>query len=206
MTPLFVRPWADTDSEKAINRWAAAWPVIGGTPRKPVEAPEARLVKRVTIGNRGRTALDVTLKTWAAFAGDEQETGRRGAYDFYVRGTLEDVEKQRPVMTVLAAAALDAGGGLLHRDQMLEVVKTALTGADGKVPANVTETFDKVIGTANKNGLLVDGPGNAYLFRHPLLAGFLAAETLIDAPPDRLEAIAANPAWDVALPPLYSSG
>ena len=200
LTPLFVRPWADDDAEKAIDRFATAWPVIAGSRRKPAADPDPKLVKRVQIGNRGRMALDVTLKAWAAFAGGEQESGRRGAYDVYMRSVLPDAEKQRALLGTLAATVLDNGGGLLSRDQIKAALTDALGSPDGKAPANLNETVDKLIGTASKTGLLVDAPGGAYLFRHPLFVGFLASETLINASPERLDTVAANPAWDMAMP------
>ncbi len=193
LTPVFMRPWADSDFERLINRWATAWPTIGGTRRRPVDAPDSKLVKRVITNNRGRNALDVTLKTWAAFAGGEQESGRRSGYDFYVRSALSDVDKQRPTLAQIAAAALDNGGGPLRRDQILATV----SGSEVKPAGVVTETVDKLL---SSGGLLSDAPGGYYTFRHPLLAGFLAADTLLDAPPERIEAIADQPAWELALP------
>ena len=193
LTPVFMRPWADGDFERLINRWATAWPTIGGTRRRPVDAPDSKLVKRVMTNNRGRNALDVTLKSWAAFAGGEQESGRRRGYDFYVRSVLSDVDKQRPALAQIASAALDNGGGLLRREQIL----AAVSGAEVKPTGAATETVDKLL---NSSGLLNDAPGGQYAFRHPLLAGFLAADTLLDAPAERIEAIADQPAWELALP------
>jgi len=192
LTPLFMRPWADGDFERLIDRWAAAWPQIGGTRRRPVDQPDSKLVKRVSTNNRGRNVLDITLKTWAAFAGSELESGRRAGYDFYVRNALSDVEKQRPIFSAIAAAGLDNGGGLFRREQILAIV----SGSEVKPAGSLNEVTDKLLGQA---GILTDAPGGAYLFRHPLLAGFLAADTLLDAPPERIEAIADAPAWDLAL-------
>lgn len=193
LTPVFMRPWADGDFERLINRWAAAWPVIGGTRRRPVDPPDAKLVKRVATNNRGRNVLDVTLKTWAAFAGSEQESGRRAGYDFYVRTVLSDVEKQRSMFTSIAALTLDNGGGLLRREQVAPIV----LGPDVKPTGTASDAIDKLLG---QSGMVSNAPGGTFTFRHPLLAGFLAADTLLDAPPERIEAIADQPAWEVALP------
>jgi hypothetical protein len=114
--PLYLRPFSDADQDTLVDKWAASWPVIGGSRRRPGPAPDEKLVKRVRTGNRGRSAIDVTLKTWAAFADDEKEQGRRGAFDFYIRRGLEG-DNQR--------AGLAALGETRHR----------CAGEHGRVPS-----------------------------------------------------------------------
>jgi len=196
-TPLVVRPWSENEFERLITRWADAWPTIAGSARRPAPMPDDKLLKRTRSGNRGRTPLDVTLKTWAAFTGDEQVAGRRGGYDFYVRAQLDDADKQRPLFAAIAAAVLDNGGGLINKDQVKEVITPLLSDANGKPTTNISELADRLLA---RSGLLTDAPNNAYLFRHPLLTGFLAAESLITAPSERIAAAARQPAWEMALP------
>jgi len=196
LTPIYLRPWMDTDYERLIQRWTLAWPTIAGTPKKPAPLPEERTVRRVSISNRGRAPLDVTLKVWAAFSGDEQETGRRGRYDFYVRRNLEQREA-RPAVEKLAAAMLDRGGVPLTKDQIKEIITPALVGTDGKPVANADDVINKLI---NRSELMIDWPGDCYSFIHPLITGYLASEALAKADPAALSAAVDNPAWEWALP------
>lgn len=196
-TPLFVRPWSDADFEQLIARWAEAWPHIAGTHRNPADAPDEKLRRRVSTNNRGRTPLDLTLKTWAAFAGDEQQTGRLGGYDYYVRSQLDDSEHQRTALASIAADTLDHNFWLMNKDRIKEVISPALTDENGKAVVNIGELVDKLVG---KPGLFMDVPGGTYLFRHPLFAGFLAGESLATASPERIAQVATIPAWEIAMP------
>ncbi len=195
LTPIFLRPWMDTDYERLIQRWTLAWPTIAGTPKKPAPLPDERIVRRVSISNRGRTPLDLTLKVWAAFSGDEQGTGRRGRYDFYVRRNLEQREA-RPAVEKLAAAMLDRGGVPLTKEQMKEIIAPALIGADGKPVANADDVINKLI---NRSELMIDWPGDSYGFIHPLITAYLASEALANADAAAISAAVDNPAWEWAL-------
>lgn len=195
-TPLFVRPWSDTDFERLITRWSEAWPLIGGTRRSPASIPDDKLLRRTMTNNRGRTPLDVTLKTWAAFAGDEQQAGRLGAYDFYVRAQLDDTAQQRAALALVAADVLDNGGGLISRERIKTAITPLLTGENGKPTTNISDFADRLIG---KSGLLIDAPTNSMLFRHPLLTGFLAADRCVMRPPNGWQT------WRCALPGNWRS-
>ncbi len=196
LTPIFMRAWTDLDFETLVQRWAISWPTIAGTAKKPAPLPEERIVRRVALNNRGRLPLDVTLKAWTAFSGDEQEAGRRGWYDYFVRQALP-VKEVRPALEKLAAAILDQGGAPLSKDKMKEILTAALTGSDGKPAANVDELLGKLTGQSE---LMIDWPGDQYAFVHPLVTGFLGAEALAKGSPEMLTAAITNPAWEIALP------
>jgi HEAT repeat protein len=195
LTPIFMRAWTDLDFETLVQRWATSWPVIAGTPKKPAPLPEERIVRRVSINNRGRLPLDVTLKAWTAFVGDEQEAGRRGWYDFYVRHAFA-AKEARPLLEKVATAILDQGGAPLSRDKIKEIATQGATGADAKAIANIDDLLNRLL----KSSLMVDWSGDTYGFRHQLVTGYLGAEALAKAEPGKLDAIVANPAWELALP------
>jgi hypothetical protein len=189
-TPLYIRPFSDPDQNELIEKWAKAWPIIAGSRRKPAPAPDEKLVKRVATANRGRSAMDVTLKAWAAFADDEKEQGRHGWYDFYVRHALE-AETQRPGLAAFAAKLLDDGVGYSDKAGLKAI---SAPGGDGK--ATLADVVEKALGKAK---LIVDAPGNAVAFRHPLFAAFLAAEDLKEASRERIAHVATLPAWRDAM-------
>jgi HEAT repeat protein len=191
LTPLYIRPFSDPDFDTLVAKWTAAWPIIAGSRRRPGAAPDEKVVKRVGLGNRGRTPIDVTLKLWAAFADDEKEPGRRGAYDFYIRTRLgADIEQRKP-LAALAAALLDDKRGVIQLDELKAVV---LPGGDGKL--TLATVAEKIL---NK-GILTDVPNGGVTFRHPLICAALAAEDLVDAPRERVAQVADEPSWKDAMP------
>src|SRR5579859_1948593 len=189
LTPIYLRVWNDADYSRFVNRFAAAWPTIAGTARKPAPAPDEQIMRRVMTANRGRLPLDVLLKVWAAFSGDEQDVGRLGWYDAYIRRRLGTAEI-RPLLDRVAAEILDHQGAPVSRDRIKE-----LAAADRKVASNLDDTLNKLL---NQSRLMVNWPGNGYTFSHPLITAFLASETLGSADPATLSVALANPAWDEA--------
>src|SRR5258708_16699850 len=165
--------------------------------------PDERTIRRVLTNVRGRSPLDLTLKTWAAFAGDEQEIGRHAWYDFYVRHhfdaklDVKDAKQGRSALEALAAEVLNQRRVPLSRDRLKELMTAALAGEDGKSTINVDDMLNKLI---NQSGLLVDCPGNTYGFANSLINAFLASETLVNADAATLSAVVANPVWEEALP------
>lgn len=189
MTPLYVRPFSDSDLETLVTKWTAAWPIIAGSRRKPAPAPDEKLVKRVNTGNRGRTPLDTTLKLWAAYRDDEKEGGRRGGYDFYIRTHLDD--GQRAGLAALAAKLLDDDMGFATKESLKAFV------VPGESKMTFADLADKLIA---KGGLLIDVPGESVAFRHPLFAAALAAEDLVDTARERVAHVATLRGWRYAIP------
>ncbi len=193
LTPIYLRAWSDADYSRFVEKWATAWPTIAGTARNPAPAPEERTVNRVLTANRGHLPLDVLFKAWAAFSGDEQDVGRLGWYDFYVRHRVDNPE-MRPLLDRIAAEILDRQGLPVSRDRIKELATATLTG-DGKPSANLDEAVNKLL---NQSRLMIDWPGNSYTFTHPLVSAYLASETLANADSATLNAALANPAWEEA--------
>jgi HEAT repeat protein len=191
--PIYLRAWADTDYEHLIERWMNAWPTIGGRGRRKAPAPDEQVVRRVLLNNRGRTPLDMTLKTWSAFAGAEGDGSRRGWYDFYVLGSLKDATL-RPVIEAIAAAYCDNNGLPLKRDDLKKIVTTAIVGAEGKANAKV----DDALARLGSLPLLIDWPDGSLGPRYAVIGAYLAGESLHAAEADRLKAIALAPAWNLA--------
>ncbi len=189
LTPIYLRAWQDEDYETLVQRWAAQWPVIGKQGRRAAPMPEEKVVRRAATNNRGRIPLDVTLKTWAAFSGDEKEVGRRGWYDFYVR---HQQAEQRPLLEKLAALILDQNGTPVSLEQIKTMVTGTVTGPDGKPTANVDDLVNKLL----RSSLVRELPGGQYTLIHPMIGAFLASETLT---PESLVNAANHPGWEPTL-------
>lgn len=193
-TPTFLRARMPDDYAALVERWVATWRSRARSRRSTSDDLDEAALRRIKTDNRGRTALDVTLKIWAGLAEDTRTTGRSGWYDALIQRRLPD-ESLQPALNALAAAALDAGGPLTGDDAQA-VLRTALAPAeDGKNAPDPDDT----LAALTKAGLLVPHADGSYRLPHLQVAAYLASETLRNAPLDRLAAVAAESAWQDAL-------
>ncbi|MCC7207045.1 MAG: hypothetical protein IT323_07065, partial [Anaerolineae bacterium] len=185
LQPLFLRAWGDGDYETLVTRWADAWPGIGD-PRGRGARPDDKVMVRAVTNVRGRSPLDVTLKTWMMYAEDEQQVGRAGWYDFLIRRhTGNDQPGVRALLQKASAALLDQENAPLTRDQIKALAASAGANADD------------VSNRALRSGLLVEWPGGLFTGIHSQSAAFLAAEGLTE---DQVALVAEKPGWEAAMP------
>ncbi|MEW6577630.1 MAG: HEAT repeat domain-containing protein [Chloroflexota bacterium] len=182
-TPTFLRAWRDEDYALLAERWVQVW----GRAHRRAPALDDRAMRRLTQDNRGRSALDVTLKLWAGLADDTRETGRLGWYDAFVMRRLSNAQL-RPALPVLAAALVTAGEPLTRAE-----LAAALASAGSGIKAG--EALESLV----SDGLLVAYAGDRCAFGHPRLASFLASETLLEPGSERPAELALDPAWQDAL-------
>jgi HEAT repeat protein len=181
--PAFLRAWRDEDYATLAERWAQVW----SRTQRRAPALDDKVMRRLTQDNRGRSALEVTLKLWAGLADDTRETGRLGWYDAFAMRRLSDA-RLRPLLPALAAALVTAGEPL-PRAALVE----ALASAGGGIKAG--DALEALV----SDGLLVTYAGDRRAFSHPRLASFLASETLLEAGSERPTELALDPAWQDAL-------
>lgn len=187
-TPVFLRAWRDDDYELLARRWAAIWTTTRGKGRNKVMPPDDQTMRRLSTDNRGRTALDVTLKIWTGLADDARLTGRAGWYDATVSRLLSDANL-RDALPALARALVEAGG-VLPRARLVEALQDA-------PPAGVRP--EAVIDALLADRLLVERADQSVSFVHPSLASYLASETITEADSERLTELALQPAWQEAI-------
>ncbi len=152
----YVAPWSDADGAMLAGRWAAAWPKIAARGRSQASRPSDDLVRQASRGNRGLSPLDVTLRIWALFAGDDLDAGRPGWYRAYVERAVPDAAR----LPALYHAAERLLGG-----QTSESEQETLAEAAGFAPSMFRETVLKSVRLA-----------------HPALGGYLAARALSQQP------------------------
>lgn len=190
-TPVYLRAWSDADQVALITRLATLWPSLG----KDHRVIDETIMRRVLTNVRGRTPLDLMLKAWAAFDADEQEGGRRGWYDAYVRRKVSK-KLNRSMISALAAGVLDKGGQPLTREQIKEIATAVFMSQTGRSMSALDDSIGQL---TNREGLLVEwGNSGRFSFAHPLINAYLAAETLMNSDADALEPYADKPAWDLA--------
>jgi HEAT repeat protein len=108
--------------------------------------------------------------------------------------TYSSEDDQGPVVLREIAKVLLDRGEPLKEEQLVEVA-TSRTEADGDVMKN-PESFIKGL---RDRGLLIQQAGGTYTFRHPMITAYLGGESLIHDMEHRLDEVATQPAWDMAL-------
>jgi len=185
-TPTYLRPWRQNDYDELADQWSKLLPQ-----RSTAVEPDDQVLRRIVIDNRGRTALDVTLKIWAGLADDTRESGRVGWYDAFINRRLSKPEA-RDLLPLLAEQLVETGQPLDRA--ALEAAVNLPAGDDAK-PVKPDELLDTLV----KDRLMAAHPGNRYSFVHPQLASYLASETLLEPGSERPTNLALNPAWQDAL-------
>lgn len=224
-TPIYMRPWSEGDTKRAVERWSQSWPQIGKAGRGAAPMPEAGLIDRARMNNRALSPTDLTLKVWSTFASDSEATGFEGWLRAFITRHLskdQAIGVILPQLIQLAALQLDegfitvarlealarSGGGEMNAalNQMLaddepdeEPVKPSKDSkAKDKKAEEEASAQSKLVSLLRRNGLLIAYRNGRYQFRHPHIAAYLASLTLKDSP-DLLLIKAENPAWSQAL-------
>lgn len=183
-TPTFMRAWRDDDYALLARRWAAVWTTQ--TRGRKAAPPDDQAMRRLTADNRGRTALDVTLKLWTGLADDARLTGRTGWYDATVSRLLSHAEL-REALPAVAAPLIEAGQPL-PRERLVTMLREA---GVNKPEALLDALLD--------DGLLVRYGEDALAFFHLTAASYLASEGIAEGESERLVERAMNPAWQEAI-------
>lgn len=191
-TPAFLRPWREEDYAVLARRWGAIW-ATKGKGRRKAAPPDDQAMRRIMIDNRGRSALDVTLKIWAGLADDVRETGRAGWYDALVNRRLSQPD-YREVLPAVAAETVREGHRIT-RDKLHEAVTAAVPPAEGKKAPKPEEIVSVLV----SDKLLVECAGNSFMFPHPQIASYLASEALVQAGSEQAVELALDPNWSDTL-------
>ena len=183
-TPTFMRAWRDDDYAQLARRWAAVWSMqVKG---HNVAPPDDQTMRRLTADNRGRTALDVTLKLWTGLADDARLTGRTSWYDALATRLLSHADL-REALPAVAVPLIEAGQPL-SRERLVTILREA--------GVNKPESL---LDSLLDDGLLVRYGSDDLAFFHPTVASYMASEGIVEGESERLVEQAMNPAWQEAI-------
>ncbi len=187
--PAVIRPYTERRFERFIGKYLAQNPL-----------PDS---ERLLVDNRNRLMIDVTIKLLAQ---DIQQTGRRGYYDAYIRQQLgEALLFAQPILQKTAAYWLDNGKAISAEDfkSLFEAVRgqeeQSGEETDKKKKAKPVSNVDRDIKKLLQTVLFREQPDGSLAFKYPMVAWYLAGETLKEADKSRLEALATQPNWHGAL-------
>ncbi len=97
LAPVAILPWTEFDLRTFFNRWSAAWQRAGkGAPTKKGtgEVDPTLLGGWLAGACRGRSAAEVVVRTWAAYAGDTRGPSAIDAFDVYLDRLLSSADRQ----------------------------------------------------------------------------------------------------------------
>ncbi len=214
-TPLAMASWDSAERNAFIQRWSQMWKETVQNPNQPSDDPD--LLNAWLLGDRyPATPLEITLKTWAAYAGDQLGTGNVHAIEAYLRRMLfnkelKPVPEAREVMEQLALRAILASMPAFGRDEIgavsIKPMETALEeGSESQTQPPPAFSLDGKINLEPHlpllldNGLLLNQAKGKLKFNHPVIFAYLAACALSELV--GIEALVSKeewsekPAWD----------
>ncbi len=197
--PIQIAPWGPNQHNALIYKWGALWEAAQARARgkkktAPTDIDAHLLMGWLKLGNRGRSVFELTLKIWAAFAGDAR--GHRPVdwlEAYLLRQSLKPVEQQVLPRIALALLAQTELAGAPRKD-LAELIKPLIPQKGGLFEIDPDALVD---GLVNKQVLIKQGKDRLN-FRFSLPLAYAAAKALAAgeaAPPTATAA----PLWNWAL-------
>ena len=97
LAPVLLSLWTDFEQRKFLTRWGAAWQqyISPTLPKSRLGDIDPTLISGWIIGAaRGTSPLELTLRTWAAYAGDARGGLIADAFEAYLSRVLSSEERQ----------------------------------------------------------------------------------------------------------------
>lgn len=203
--PLPLASWGFAQRALLISRWSGLWnQYIANQVEENTSAVDPLLVIGWLINNtENLTPLEITLKVWAAMAGDSLGPGSVAAIEAYIRRMMAgQPDKHRAAIEQLAAqtilaqqtvierrnaekwlggSEIVAGQRLLADDEGVEFKRPDRVRARGALP-DLLEC-----------GLLMQRAGDCVSLQHPVVSAYLAAQKLAEMGSGNQ--VAAQPEW-----------
>jgi len=219
--PLALMTWSARQSEKFIEHWGRLWSQIVALETWVQTGPEQVdpliLNTWLNTGNMNLSPLELTLKTWGAYAGDILGPGALEAIAMHIR-RIAPANMPLAALETLAMQVMLSAQFVFDprkaRDwvKSFEVVEEKIEGGVGEKPAEesvgeeakpkepkkgekvaVKTASSGVIGKMAASGLLVTYSNNKMRFIHSIFAGYLAGRALTNYNAD--ETLLNQPDW-----------
>jgi HEAT repeat protein len=176
LAPVLIAPLSGDDFRNLIRRWGDAWDsLIRARKRRAADTDAHLIMGWLGSGNQGRTIFEVTLKVWAAFAGDARGKRPVDWLEAYVRRHGVKAPALRALRR-LAALLLDreANGGLAW-GEAVALLDSLPAGPAGKLDG------EDLLGDLAARHLLARHR-EQLSFQHRLACAYCAAVAAADEP------------------------
>ncbi len=161
LAPVTIAPWTDIDQRHYLERWGAAWKehVAPELNRSQLEDIDPALITGWLAGtSRGMTPLELTLRAWAAYAGDVRGSSILDGYRAFLGRFLSQEEQQ--MAASLAATWIEQRKGAVAESELPR----------GSPVASLIEA-----------DILVRRQDGGLSFLLPAIGAYLAAEGMLNA-------------------------
>ena len=131
LTPVFIRPWNDLDTDRTAEGGAAAWGNMSKK-RRGGKRPDTEAITRAKKNNRALLPLEVTQKVWSNFTETVEMAGPEGWMRASIARLLpadQTLAASLPRLAALAALQLDEGYITSARLQALSIGGEAASSA-----------------------------------------------------------------------------
>jgi HEAT repeat protein len=194
--PLYLAPWGADDYRTLIAKWSTAWERFtqrGKGRKRPADTDAQLIMGWIASGNLGRSIFEVTLKTWAAFAGDAR--GKRPVdwlEAYLLRHGVKPIGRRGLDRLATAMFSREDQFGLA-RAEAAALLDPVFVGPAGKPLLDSDDFLDDLIGRR----LLAKHGKNRIVFHHAL-AGAYCVATALAVDPETVTP-GHSPAWNRAL-------
>jgi hypothetical protein len=172
--PLAIASWNSAQRKQFTERWGQCWnehivPINQNPNLDPILlntwlAPETTIL----------TPFEMTLKVWAAYAGDTFGSSNTDSLDSYLRRAIPDANLISP-LTQLAVQIVHSGDATISFGSV--------------TPQNGAIESDAIF----ENGILVRRQHDRLSFVHPILLGYLSSQIINEI--GHIDKIISQPAW-----------
>ena len=202
--PMALAAWGDLQRSQFLDLWAEKWSRHIQDLLPPESKVDPLLLKNwIQTNDPAVTPLELTLKAWAAFAGDMIRPDLTALIEAYLRRITLNLPNIRPVLGKLAAhIVLNQVGVISSRetDTLFNVSRSAKeTSPEPGQASENNEGQPSSASTANdpnalvNAGLLVAHNGSNYRMLHPILTGYLAGNQFSTS--GQAGSVAEQPTW-----------
>lgn len=215
--PLAMASWDRAERTAFVQRWSQMWKETVQKPNQPSDDPD--LLNAWLLGDTApATPLEITLKTWAAYAGDQLGAKPTHAIEAYLRRmvfnkNLQPVPEARQTLEQIALRTILTAAPAFRRASPEVAVPKILEGeaeqaAEDQIEPLPAFALDGKINEVHlplllDNGLLLSQANGKLKLNHPLICAYLAGcalnelvgiEALIAS-----EEWSAKPGWDTRI-------
>ena len=215
LTPLSIAVWNESDKNLFIQKWHQVW-------RQFIEPDDLSadyfidpllLEKWLVFRDINHSPFDITLKTWATFAGDLIGPGRIKLIQSHIRRMTAGISNAESLMRAIAVEMVTEMSPSIQQREA-ENAAIRLGKATTTTPQNIVSTpvqdniavpnpekpasshavsASQLVSTLLGNGLLVSYGGSQVAFSHPYFMGYLAGASI--AEDDDQATILDQPEW-----------
>ncbi len=203
LRPVTLAPWSEIEAQRFLAQWGKAWqrdiaPMMAEAAAEstsPAASLDPLLLNRwLLTAAAAYRPLELTLKAWAAYAGDALGPTYGDAVWAYIRRMLPETSQALPALEALALqltlgpgdsiAEKEAGKheALAEEDLVGEPEEGEASEAQAKRPPKVR----RLLPTLLESGLLVARGDDRVGFVHPTIRAYFAARALMAGGESRL--------------------